>query len=174
MHHPNSVDMQGPLPPEGVAEDGSLRAENDIVMLDKHRENLERKLERWRYTLETRGLRINRKMTEYMKTKLNGNLQTTIKLGGGNISRAHEFKYIGSAMGKKASTIQGFLKRALSHCSYWRATQEELDHITQVPVKYGYPNRQSYREINKALDTWYGEEQYDMTSSPKETSTAKA
>ncbi|XP_068220656.1 uncharacterized protein [Palaemon carinicauda] len=100
MHHPNSVDMQGPLHPEGVAEDWSLRAENDIVLLDKHRENLERKLERWRYTLETRELRINRKVAEYMKIKLNGNLQTTIKLGGGNITRAHEFKYIGSPMGK--------------------------------------------------------------------------
>ena len=71
---------------------------DDIVLLAKDREELERKLERWRYALESRGLRISRKKTEYMTTDLEGDQQATIKLGGGNIKRVHEFKYLGSIM----------------------------------------------------------------------------
>ena len=71
---------------------------DDIVLLARNREELERKLERWRYALESRGLKISRKKTEYMTTELDGDQQATIKLGGENIKRVHEFKYLGSVM----------------------------------------------------------------------------
>ncbi|XP_064110304.1 uncharacterized protein LOC135218090 [Macrobrachium nipponense] len=83
---------------EDVREEPSccLLHADDIVLVAENREELEGKLERWRYALEGTGLRISRKKTEYMTTKLDGDQQTAIKLGGGNIKRVHKFKYLGS------------------------------------------------------------------------------
>ena len=83
---------------EGVREEPPwcLLYADDIVLLAKNRDELERKLERWRYALESRGLRISRKKTEYMSTEMDGDHQATIKLGGENIKRVKEFKYLGS------------------------------------------------------------------------------
>ncbi|XP_068203705.1 uncharacterized protein [Palaemon carinicauda] len=53
----------------------------------------------------------------------------------------------------KASTIKAYIRRALSHCSSWAATHQELDRVAQVMVNNGYSNRQVSREIKLAMDT---------------------
>ena len=70
----------------------------DIVLVAESREALERKLERWRYALESRGMKISRKKTEYMTTDMNGDHKDTIRLEGVDIKRVHKFKYLGSMM----------------------------------------------------------------------------
>jgi len=44
----------------------------DIVLIDKTREGVNDKLERWRYTLEYRGFRISRSKTKYLHCCFNG------------------------------------------------------------------------------------------------------
>ena len=39
---------------------------DDIVICSESKEQVERSLERWRYALERRGMKINRSKTEYM------------------------------------------------------------------------------------------------------------
>ena len=42
---------------------------DDIVLIGKIKEGINKKLELWRQTLETRGFRLSRSKTEYMKCK---------------------------------------------------------------------------------------------------------
>ncbi|XP_064116677.1 uncharacterized protein LOC135222522 [Macrobrachium nipponense] len=93
---------------------------DDIVLVAENREELEGKLERWRYALERRGLRISRKKTEYMTTKLDGNQQTTIKLGGGNIKRVHKFKYLGSVIDNEENMEEEINNRIQCSWNNWR------------------------------------------------------
>ena len=39
---------------------------DDIVIHSESKEQVEEKLESWRYALERRGMKVNRRMTEYM------------------------------------------------------------------------------------------------------------
>jgi hypothetical protein len=40
---------------------------NNVVLVDKSREGVNRKLELWRETLESNGFRLNRTKIEYMR-----------------------------------------------------------------------------------------------------------
>jgi hypothetical protein len=40
---------------------------DDVVLVDESREEVNRKLELWRQTLESKGFRISRTKTEYMR-----------------------------------------------------------------------------------------------------------
>ena len=39
---------------------------DDIVICSESKEQVERSLERWRYAIERRGMKVNRSKTEYM------------------------------------------------------------------------------------------------------------
>ena len=93
---------------------------DDIVLLARNREELERKLERWRYALESRGLRISRKKTEFMTTELDGDQQATIKMGGANIKRVHKFKYLGSVIDKAGGMEKEISSRIQGGWNNWR------------------------------------------------------
>ena len=56
------------------------------------------------------------------------------------------------------STINAYIRRALTHCSTWRATHIELTRITQVLVNNGYSNSSINSAINQLLTKWYQEE----------------
>ncbi|XP_064088211.1 uncharacterized protein LOC135202648 [Macrobrachium nipponense] len=94
--------------------------ENDIVVVAENRVELERKLERWKYGLGGRGLRISRKKTEYMTTKLDGDQQTTIKLGGGNIKRVYKFKYLDSVTDNEGDMEEEINNQVQSGWNNWR------------------------------------------------------
>ena len=40
---------------------------DDVVLVDESREGVNRKLELWRHTLESKGFRLSRTKTEYMR-----------------------------------------------------------------------------------------------------------
>ena len=40
---------------------------DDIVICSESKEHVEEKLESWRYALERRGMKVNRRKTEYMR-----------------------------------------------------------------------------------------------------------
>lgn len=55
------------------------------------------------------------------------------------------------------STISVYVRRALTHCSNWKDTHQELERITQVLVNNGYANSDVSRTIKKWVDKWYTE-----------------
>ncbi|XP_076044734.1 uncharacterized protein LOC143027343 [Oratosquilla oratoria] len=55
----------------------------------------------------------------------------------------------------RKSTIDDYVRRALSHRSDWNRTHAELDRITQVLVNNGFSNKEVQNVINTHLDRWY-------------------
>ncbi|XP_064118973.1 uncharacterized protein LOC135223981 [Macrobrachium nipponense] len=102
---------------EGVREESPwcLLYADDKVLVAKNREELEGKLERWRYALENRGLRTNRE-----KIELDSDQQTTIKLGGGNIKRVHKFKYLGSVIDNEVNMGEEIKNRIQCGWNNWK------------------------------------------------------
>ena len=68
---------------------------DDIVICCESKERVEEKLESWRYSLERRGMKVNRKKTECMfvnERQVNG----TVKMQGEEVAKVEDFKYLGS------------------------------------------------------------------------------
>ena len=70
---------------------------DDIVICEETREEVEQRLEFWRYALERRGMKVSRSKTEYLcinKRNDNG----TVKMENKKVPRVKEFKYLGSTV----------------------------------------------------------------------------
>ena len=70
---------------------------DDIVICSESMERVEEKLESWRYALEIRGMKVNRRKTEYMcvnERQVNG----TVKMKGEEVAKVEDFKYLGSTV----------------------------------------------------------------------------
>ena len=55
----------------------------------------------------------------------------------------------------RRSTINAYVRRALTHCSTWASTSQEIDNITQTLVNNGYSNKEINFQVRKAIDKWY-------------------
>ena len=55
----------------------------------------------------------------------------------------------------KTSTINAYVRRALSHCSDWNSTHTELERATQVLINNGYSNKEVQKTINRQMEKWY-------------------
>ncbi|KAG0719149.1 hypothetical protein GWK47_051089 [Chionoecetes opilio] len=53
------------------------------------------------------------------------------------------------------STINAYVRRALSHCSTWKDTHHELERITQVLTNNGYAYSDVAFVTKKIVDKWY-------------------
>ena len=69
---------------------------NDIVICKEIREEVERRLESWKYALERRGMKVRSK-TEYLCIN-GGNNDKTVKMEDTKMPRVKEFKYLGSTV----------------------------------------------------------------------------
>ena len=58
----------------------------------------------------------------------------------------------------KTSTINAYIKRALSHCSNWKLASEEFNKISQDLVNNGYSNREIEKRIRIAINKWYADD----------------
>ena len=68
----------------------------DMICSDS-KEQVEEKLERWRYALERRGMKVNMKKTEYMcvnERQVNG----TVNMHGEEVANVEDLKYLGSTV----------------------------------------------------------------------------
>ena len=61
------------------------------------------------------------------------------------------------------TTINSYIRRALSHCSTWDSTHQELQRLTQVLVNNGYRNTDITNAIKTAMDKYHS-----PTSSPND------
>ncbi|KAK3540529.1 hypothetical protein QTP70_034087 [Hemibagrus guttatus] len=70
---------------------------DDIVICSESREQVEENLERWRFALERRGMKVSGSKTEYMcVNKREGS--GTVRLQGEEVKKVQEFKYLGSTV----------------------------------------------------------------------------
>ncbi|KAK3565629.1 hypothetical protein QTP86_012957 [Hemibagrus guttatus] len=70
---------------------------DDIVICSESREQVEENLERWRFALERRGMKVSRSKTEYMCVNEREG-SGTVSLQGEEVKKVQEFKYLGSTV----------------------------------------------------------------------------
>ncbi|KAK3570329.1 hypothetical protein QTP86_017160 [Hemibagrus guttatus] len=70
---------------------------DDIVICSESREQVEENLERWRFALERRGMKVSRSKTEYMCVNEREG-SGKVRLQGEEVKKVEEFKYLGSTV----------------------------------------------------------------------------
>ena len=96
----------------------SMLFADDVVLCSENRKELEQDLERWRYALERRGMRVSRSKTEYLC--LNDIDNGEVKMEGVDIKKVTEFRYLGSTVTSTAESKTEVSKRILSGWNGWR------------------------------------------------------
>ena len=72
---------------------------DDVVLLDESQAGVNRKLELWRQTLESKGFRSSRTKTEYMRYNFDGVVQEgDVSLKGQVVPKKDTFRYLGSML----------------------------------------------------------------------------
>ena len=92
---------------------------DDIVIHEETREEVERRLESWKYALERRGMKVSRSKTEYLRIN-GGNNDETVKMEDTKVPRVKEFKYLGSTMQESCSCEREVKKRVQAGWNGWR------------------------------------------------------
>ncbi|KAK3556567.1 hypothetical protein QTP70_010634 [Hemibagrus guttatus] len=92
---------------------------DDIVICSESREQVEENLERWRFALERRGMKVSRSKTEYMcVNKREGS--GTVRLQGEEVKKVQEFKYLGSTVQSNGECGKEVKKRVQAGWNGWR------------------------------------------------------
>ena len=92
---------------------------DDIVICKETREEMERRLESWRYALERRGMKVIRSKTEYLCIN-GGNDDETVKMEDTKVPRVKEFKYLGSTVQESGGCERKIKKRVQAGWNGWR------------------------------------------------------
>ncbi|KAK3572941.1 hypothetical protein QTP86_010545 [Hemibagrus guttatus] len=92
---------------------------DDIVICSESREQVEENLERWRFALERRGMKVSRSKTEYMCVNERGG-SGTVRLQGEEVKKVLEFKYLGSTVQSNGECGKEVKKRVQSGWNGWR------------------------------------------------------
>ncbi|KAK3522831.1 hypothetical protein QTP86_004670 [Hemibagrus guttatus] len=92
---------------------------DDIVICSESREQVEENLERWRFALERRGMKVSRSKTEY--TCVNEREGSgTVRLQGEEVKKVQEFKYLGSTVQSNGECGKEVKKRVQAGWNGWR------------------------------------------------------
>ena len=92
---------------------------DDIVICEETREEVEQRLESWKYALERRGVKVSRSKTEYLC--INGeNDDETVKMEDTKVPRIKEFKYLGSTVQESGGCEREVKKRVQAGWNGWR------------------------------------------------------
>ena len=78
---------------------------DDIVICEETREEVEQRLESWKYALERRGMKVSRSKTEYLCIN-GGNDNETVNMEDTKVPRVKEFKYLGSTV-QESGVVRG-------------------------------------------------------------------
>jgi len=72
---------------------------DDVVLVDESRAGVNRKLELWRQTLESKGFRLSRTKTEYMRCDFGATHEEgDVSLEGQVVPKRDTFRYLGSML----------------------------------------------------------------------------
>ncbi|KAK3511475.1 hypothetical protein QTP70_008958 [Hemibagrus guttatus] len=92
---------------------------DDIVICSESREQVEENLERWRFALERRGMKVSRSKTEYMCVNEREE-SGTVRLQGEEVKKVQEFKYLGSTVQSNGECAKEVKKRVQAGWNGWR------------------------------------------------------
>ncbi|KAK3555144.1 hypothetical protein QTP86_009995 [Hemibagrus guttatus] len=92
---------------------------DDIVICSESREQVEENLERWRFALERRGMKVSRSKTEYMCVNEREG-SGTVGLQGEEVKKVQEFKYLGSTVQSNGECGKEVKKRVQAGWNGWR------------------------------------------------------
>ncbi|KAK3514184.1 hypothetical protein QTP70_005264 [Hemibagrus guttatus] len=92
---------------------------DDIVICSESREQVEENLERWRFALERRGMKVSRSKTEYMCVNEREG-SGTVRLQGEEVKKVQEFKYLGSTVQSNGECGKEVKKREQAGWNGWR------------------------------------------------------
>ncbi|KAK3569040.1 hypothetical protein QTP86_021557 [Hemibagrus guttatus] len=92
---------------------------DDIVICSESREQVEVDLERWRFALERRGMKVSRSKTEYMCVNEREG-SGTVRLQGEEVKKVQEFKYLGSTVQSNGECGKEVKKRVQAGWNGWR------------------------------------------------------
>ena len=95
-----------------------LLADN-IVICKEAREEVEQRLESWKYALERRGMKVSRSKTEYLCIN-GGNDDETVKMEDTKVPRVKEFEYLGSMVQESGGCEREIKKRVQAGWNRWR------------------------------------------------------
>ncbi|KAK3558090.1 hypothetical protein QTP86_009450 [Hemibagrus guttatus] len=92
---------------------------DDIVICSESREQVEENLERWRFALERRGMKVSGSKTEYMCVNEREG-SGTVRLQGEEVKKVQEFKYLGSTVQGNGECGKEVKKRVQAGWNGWR------------------------------------------------------
>ncbi|KAK3542928.1 hypothetical protein QTP70_007300 [Hemibagrus guttatus] len=92
---------------------------DDIVICSERREQVEENLERWRFALERRGIKVSRSKTEYMCVNEREG-SGTVRLQGEEVKKVQEFKYLGSTVQSNGECGKEVKKQVQAGWNGWR------------------------------------------------------
>ncbi|KAK3567195.1 hypothetical protein QTP86_012679 [Hemibagrus guttatus] len=92
---------------------------DDIVICSESREQVEVNLERWRFALERRGMKVSCSKTEYMCVNEREG-SGTVRLQGEEVKKVQEFKYLGSTVQSNGECGKEVKKRVQAGWNGWR------------------------------------------------------
>ena len=92
---------------------------DDIVLCSEDREDVEVDLERWRFTMERRGMKVSRSKTEYLCTN-EMEEDNRVSMGGRELKKVTELKYLGSTIDSKGGSMTEIKRRISAGWNGWR------------------------------------------------------
>ncbi|MCJ8736618.1 hypothetical protein PDJAM_G00014560 [Pangasius djambal] len=108
---------------------------DDIVICSESREQVEENLERRRFALERRGMKVSRSKTEYMCVNEREG-SGTVRLQGEEVKKVQDFKYLGSTVQSNGECEKEVKKRVQAGWNGWRKVSGVLcDRKISVRIK---------------------------------------
>ena len=92
---------------------------DDIVICSESKERVEGKLETWRYALERRGMKVNRRKKEYMCVN-ERQVKSTVNMQGEEVVKVEDFKNLGSTVQSNGECGREVKKRVQAGWNGWR------------------------------------------------------
>ena len=89
------------------------------MICEETREEVERRLESWKYALERRGMKVSRSKTDYLCIN-GGNDDETVKIEDAKVPRVKEFKYLGSTVQESGDCEREIKKRVQAGWNEWK------------------------------------------------------
>ena len=107
---------------------------DDIVICEETREEVERRLESWKYALERRGMKVCRSKTEYLCIN-GGNDDETVKMEDTKVPRVKKFKYLRSMVQENGDCEREVKKRVQAGWNGWRRVLGVICDRRLLPVR---------------------------------------